>query len=386
MKWMVPEDKLSSQQREIIKTIGTNKDVAWIQGHAGSGKSVVMLYALSDYLISKPNTNVAVVVFTHALKDLLSTGLKQMPVLRGKRIPIYTIYQMKYKVQNANYDAIFCDEVQDLPIAFIEGLKNSCNKLIIAGDAAQSIYERDPAFKLPTASVSEIDSEIKPKKHPLSMVFRLPLNVLNMIKRVFDSIFSSQSYVGKENTDIRLLSGENREQEIDWVWNEMKMINNNRPGEMIASLFFKRDDVIEFINKVLQIEKKPTWNEKTVEKSWGDELDLGDLNRHLKQSNIPLMYVGSNYGSLEEADRQNSMVLLTYHSSKGLDFDAVFLPFSDTYFEHVHNPNALGLVALSRSKRDLVVTFTGSLNPTFEAFLGATEVKNIGTSSTNIII
>lgn len=386
MKWMVPEDKLSSQQRDIIKNIGSNKNVAWIQGHAGSGKSVVMLYALSDFVLKNPGSSTAVVVFTHALKDLLDTGLKQIPVLRGKNIPIFTIYQMKNKVGKTSYDAIFCDEVQDLPIEFIQGLKNSCNKLIIAGDAAQSIYAKDPAFKLPTTSVAEINSEIQPVEHLLSMIFRLPLNVLNMIRRVYDSLFSSQSYVGKENTDIRVLSTLDRTKEIEWVWGEMKMIHTIRPGEMIAGLFFKKEDIIYFINRILKLENKPLWDEKLDEKPWGDELDFEDLNDHLKSHKVPLMYVGNGHGSLQQAEKENRMVILTYHSSKGLDFDAVFLPFSDTSFGHVYNPEALALVALSRSKRDLIVTFTGTMNATFKKFLGGTETRQIGDSSVNVII
>lgn len=385
MKWMVPEDKLSSQQRDIIKNIGSNKNVAWIQGHAGSGKSVVMLYALSDFVLKNPRASVAVVVFTHALKDLLETGLNQIPALRGKHIPLFTIYQMKYKV-GTRYDAIFCDEVQDLPIEFIQGLKNSCTKLIIAGDAAQSIYDKDPAFRLPTTSIEEIDSQIDPVKHLLSMIFRLPLNVLNMIRRVYDSLFSSQSFVGKENTDIRVLSTTDRKKEIEWVWNEMKMIHNFRPGEMIASAFFKKEDIILFTNQILSLEKKPKWEQKMVEKPWGKELDFDALNAHLRTQKIPLMYVGNGHGSLQGAERENRMIMLTYHSSKGLDFDAVFLPLSDTSFGHVYNPEALALVALSRSKRDLIVTFTGNMNTTFKKFLGGTETRQIGNTSANIII
>jgi hypothetical protein len=345
-----------------------------------------MLYALSDYILKNPRSNVAVVVFTHALKDLLNTGIKQIPVLSGKNIPLYTIYEMKHRVGRNTYDAIFCDEVQDLPIQFIEGLKNCCGKFIIAGDAAQSIYERDPAFKLPTTTVEEIDSQIIPVKHLLSMIFRLPLNVLNMIRRVYDSLFSSQSFVGKENTDIRVLSTLDRTKEIEWVWNEMKMIHNIRPDEMIAGLFFKKEDIVSFINRVLNLDNKQKWDEKMVNKPWGEELDFDDLNNHLKSQRVPLMYVGNGHGSLQAAEKENRMVILTYHSSKGLDFDAVFLPFSDTSFSHAYNPNGLALVALSRSKRDLIITFTGNMNSTFYRFLSATETRRIGDSSTNVII
>ena len=58
------------------------------------------------------------------------------------------------------FDAIFCDEVQDLPISFIVSIRAACKHLIIAGDAAQTIYSEVPQFKLPPTTLDQIKSEI----------------------------------------------------------------------------------------------------------------------------------------------------------------------------------------------------------------------------------
>ena len=150
MKWMIPEDKLGKDQLDVIDDIGkiSNQPI-WIQGYAGSGKSVLLLHALKDYLARNPNANVCVAVFTWSLVDLLSTGLKQIPYLRDKTIPVFTIYQLKRRLDTgARYHAIFCDEVQDLPIEVITLLKQSCDHLIISGDAAQA-YHRMRKTEIP---------------------------------------------------------------------------------------------------------------------------------------------------------------------------------------------------------------------------------------------
>ena len=75
MQWMIEEARLGPEQREIIDEIhGLNGKPVWIQGDAGSGKSILLLHALTDYVIRNPNANIVVVVFTHALIDLLASG------------------------------------------------------------------------------------------------------------------------------------------------------------------------------------------------------------------------------------------------------------------------------------------------------------------------
>ena len=73
---------------------------------------------------------------------------------------------------------------------------------------------------------------------------------------------------------------------------------------------------------------------------------------------------------LIEASDAQKIILMTYHSSKGLDFDNVFLPMldegniwfpSDKYNEE--KLKTLFMVAMTRSKKNLYLSYIYNLNP-----------------------
>ncbi|MFT4805383.1 MAG: superfamily I DNA/RNA helicase [Psychroserpens sp.] len=371
MKWMIEEAKLGQDQREIIEEVGkVNGRPIWIQGHAGSGKSVVLLHALSDYLIRNKNSKVVVVVFTHALVDLIKTGLKQIPALNGRNIPVLTLYKLKRNLDSgATYDAIFCDEVQDLPLSFIEKMKAASKQLIIAGDSAQSIYGSVPTFNASPATKEQIGAKIAPIEKKSTTIYRLTKSVLNVLKNVFADLVKDKTYSGKEDSIIRLFESTDRAKEIPLCWDECELINTTRPSEINAILIYKKDDIVYFVNEALKHRGKNSWDIEMVRKFDSEEYDFHSMNSHLDKEGLPLMYVGSNYGSLEKADERNKIVIMTYHSAKGLDFDAVCLPFIDVDLGRTTNENALILVALSRAKRDLFVSYSGAMYSGFRRFL-----------------
>jgi len=374
MKWMIEEAKLGIDQREIIEEVGksTEKPI-WIQGHAGSGKSVVLLHALSDYLIRNKGANVAIVVYTRALVDLIQTGLRQIPALKGKNIPVYTIYQIDKRISTGNkYDAIFCDEVQDLPLVLIQKMQKSCKRLILAGDASQSIYGYLGQWKSKPATSNEIAANISPIQKKSSTIYRLTKSVIGVLKNVFSDLVNDKTYSGKEDSQIRLFISENSTDFIEetiFSWKECEMINRTRPDEITAILIFKKEHIVFYCQQVLKHLGLEQWSERKVTRWEKEEYDLNDLNKHLIQVGVPLMYVGSGEGSLEQADRQNKIIIMTYHSAKGLDFDFVCLPYIATSLWKTENENALMLVALSRAKRDLMITYTGTMYSGFKKFL-----------------
>lgn len=375
MQWIVSEDKLGRDQVDVIDEIGKigNKPI-WIKGHAGSGKSVLLLHSLKDYLVRKPTATVCVVVFTRALVDLLATGLKQIPALQHKNVPVITIYEMSKALERGGkYDAIFCDEIQDVPIDLIKKMQASATHLIIAGDAEQSIYNSVPVFNQPPARASEIISHIAPLEKNLSVIYRLTESVLNVLKKVFSSLLQDKTNIAKQDTEVKLYSAARLDSELAFVWKEAKQANTLRSSEVSAILLAGHDSIVHFANAVLKIEGKAEW--ARVENSW--QPDYNSLNRHLSAAGVPLMYIGNSYGSLSQADRENKVVIMTYHSSKGLDFDYVYLPMaSNEMFIH-SNANALLLVALSRSKGGLLVSYTGSIYPLFGKFLSGIPTKKV---------
>lgn len=386
MKWMITEDKLGQDQVEVIDEIGKigNKPI-WIMGHAGSGKSVLLLHSLADYVVTNPNSKVCVVVFTKALVDLLQTGLKQIPKINNKEIPVYTIYELKkiIDIHTKKFDAIFCDEVQDLPIEFIQLMKSACKHLIIAGDSEQSIYNNVPIWNQKTTTYTEIQNSIQPTEKKLNVIYRLTESVLKVLKNVFQSMLSDMPNIAKIDVDIKLFQAKNQDEEILFCWNQVKNDKILRPSDINTILLWGREAIVKFINSILIEESKPQW--KRVYNSQ-NQLDFNSLNKHLKNNNVPLMYVGNGHGSLKEAESDNYTIIMTYHSSKGLDFDQVYLPLVGNGMYIHTNVDSLLLVALSRSKSGLFISYTGRLYTSLQRFLIGIDYRSIESSGTNEIV
>lgn len=388
MKWMITEDKLGADQVEVIDEIGkiSNKPI-WIKGHAGSGKSVLLLHALADYLVMKPGANVCVVVFTRALVDLLKIGLNQIPKLTGQDIPVLTIYQLKKIIRGGTtkYDAIFCDEVQDLPLEFIQLIKSFCDHLIIAGDAEQSIYNSVPAWDQRPATSKEIQDVIAPIEKKLGVIYRLTHSVLNVLKKVFPSMLNDMPNIAKVDTEINLYesNANSNEEEIKFCWKEIVQTNTLRTSEVIAVLLSEHDAIIEFINTILRLEGIDEWQRVNKQDK---KPDYEDMNRYLHNKDIPVMYIGNSYGSLTDADKKNKIVIMTYHSAKGLDFDYVYLPMANDKMYIHSNKDSLLLVALSRSKSGLFISYTGIIYYDLKKFLIGIVPKQISNNENTEIV
>jgi superfamily I DNA/RNA helicase len=389
MQWMI--NRLGPEQEEIIDEMHElNGNPVWIQGHAGSGKSIVLLQSLKEYVILNPNAKVVVVVFTHSLIDLLSSGLRQIPALATTAIPVITIYDVNGRLyRGERFDAIFCDEIQDIPTVLLERMKNGCNQLIIAGDAAQSIYSSIPNFNERPATKEEIIARLKPEVKTTTTIYRLTRTIIRVLQNVYDDLFADMVHIGREDSAIRLFKADNYHQEIKFSWDESKQTNINRPIEVNAVLFFLKNDIIKYVDTILELEGKDKWSEGIYPNYHIDSRNFEMMNNHLNSQGIPLMYVGNRIGSLEDADNYNKIVIMTYHSSKGLDFDAVALPNIEADLSTTSNENALILVALSRAKRDLLITYTNTMYSGYERFLVNTpkrEINNLGTDDGEIII
>jgi len=364
---MVSEDKLGPDQREILNEISKDWQNTWIKGHAGSGKSVLLIHLLRDYLAKNPNARVCVVGFTHALLDLMRTGIEELNLPKHK-IPVTTMHGFTGKPNE--YAAIFCDEFQDMPLKFVNIMTIRTNLIISAGDTEQSIYYKIPKFGLPPAKESEIINSIQSKRHELTYIYRLTDSMIELLGNVFPSIKQGKPNVEKNDTDIRYKTFNSLEQEREYVWKEAQKINSS--DDMVAILFPEREQIkgfCEWINFKNGYDPIP----KIILKNF----DL--LNSYFEENNIPLMYIGSGHGSLQQADKDNKIVLMTYHSSKGLDYEHVFVPFITEDLDvgkHGH-PDRVLFVAFSRAKQNLYITYTGKINKNAAKFVKHLKADNI---------
>jgi len=344
---MVPEARLDPNQRDFLQKYDRNGDTNyWVKGFAGSGKSVLVVHAAIRALQDNPGLTVCIVLFTHSLIDLFKTGLPEdLP-----NIPVMTYHRFKKRPQQ--YDLILVDEVQDLPANVLSTLKVHSKRLIVAGDEAQSIYDNrvDP---------QEIKQLAAAEPYALTILHRLTQKIIDIASKIFPNKQLEKAKKSRlKNVEVVVAHAEETDEEVGYVWETA--VQNAVPGKPVAVLLPKRRLITKFANQVLAREGKPSW---TPTNNQYGKTDFGAMNAHLSQQGVKLQYIGNKYGSLATTERTGYVVLMTYHSAKGLDYETVFLPFltdSLTIWRGDEGrARTLFYVALTRSRLNLYLTYTG---------------------------
>lgn len=371
MAWMIREDQLDPDQREFINVESKKTGNIWVKGFAGSGKSVLLIHSLKNIIQKEPNSKVAVVVYTHSLIDMFKTGMQELNL--PNTIPVMTYIEFCDR-NNQNFDYIFCDEVQDLPSRVLYAMNNRSRKLIVAGDSNQSIYDTDPRWNEPVVNPDQVGDIINARAFTLNMIHRLTRSIINAVQKILPSmnIWGAKRDLTKQDVNIRLCEASSEQEEVKYIYQEA--LKGANVGDTSVILFPTTNSITKFANLVLSANGKSQWSGKTNQ--WGKP-DYGDLNRHFKSNGIKLQFIGSGYGVLKNAEQNKEAILMTYHSSKGLDFDNVFLPFLNAHFYlHPSNAETLFMVAMTRSRKNLYLTYFGYTHDLVDKFKGeCTEIS-----------
>jgi len=354
MAWMIREDQLDPDQKDFINSESRKTGNIWIKGFAGSGKSVLLVHHLKDVLSRQPRATVAVVVYTKSLIDMFKTGMKEVGL--PANIPVMTYYEFVEK-NTSHFDFIVCDEVQDLPSRVLYAMKSRSGKLIVAGDSNQSIYDIDPKWRDAIVQPSQIGTIIGATAFQLQMIHRLTRSIINAVQKLIPGmdIWGARRDTTKIDVNIRLCEASDDKAEVKYVFEESQ--KGVAVGDSSVILFPTNNDIAKFISQLLLVLNKPAWSNKV--NNWGKP-DYGNLNNHLQTNSVKLQFIGSGYGSLGDASLSKTTILMTYHSSKGLDFDNVFLPFLNNSLNiGSNNSQTLFMVALTRSRKNLYLSYSG---------------------------
>ena len=360
MAWIIPEHRLDPQQREFIENQDYTSRNIWIKGFPGSGKSVLLAYTLKQIKSRTPNASVVVVVFTRSLVQMFSEAFREM----GVSVNVQTFYEFMNSSKHYNY--VLCDEVQDLVPRVLREMRNRADHVVVAGDENQSIYERDPKFGESTVSTYEIKQLLSASSFELNIIHRLSSSIISVINRFLPNlnIFAARRDMTKVSTQVRMCEGHSNTEEVKYIMREG--LKAAKIGESVAVLVPTRNDVLKFANVALSSEGKSKWSE-SVDR-YG-KLDFKSLNTHLRSNNIKLKYVGNGVGEFESTE--GMVIIMTYHSSKGLDFDNVFIPFMNNSLFIVSDETrsrTLFMVAMTRSRNNLYLTYTGYKHPYLRTF------------------
>lgn len=363
MAWMIREDQLDPDQKEFINVESKKTGNIWVKGFAGSGKSVLLIHSLKNIIQKEPNAKVAVVVYTHSLIDMFKTGMQELNLPNS--IPVMTYIEFVDK-NSQNFDYIFCDEVQDLPAKVLYEMNNRARKVIVAGDSNQSIYDTDPRWNEPVVNPNQVGDIINARAFSLNMIHRLTRSIINAVQKILPSmnIWGAKRDLTKQDVNIRLCEASSEQEEVRYIYQEA--LKGANVGDTSVILFPKNELIIKFANLVLSANGKSQWTEKN--NNYGRP-DYADLNKHFRSNGIKLQFIGSGYGALKNAEQNKEAILMTYHSSKGLDFDNVFLPFLNAHFYlHPSNAETLFMVAMTRSKKNLYLTYFGYTHDLVDKF------------------
>lgn len=379
-----PINKLDPQQQAFLDKVSAFVDDStfafrnqWIQGFAGSGKSVLLAYAAKTILTKKPSSKILVVVFTQSLVEMFKADFKELGL--ATKVSIDTYYG--FMNSGLHYDYILCDEVQDLIPRVIREMKNRSSNVIVAGDSNQSIYVSDPRWREATVTPSEIGRLINGDPYELGIIHRLSRSIIDAVQRFLPrmNIFSSKRDMTKADTQIRLCEATSEAKEVKYVMEQATKAVN--VGDSTAILIPTSPKIIQFVNQVLRDAGKPEWVEST--NNWG-RVNFGAMNSHLRRNGIKMQYVGNGYGSFDENDHR--IVIMTFHSAKGLDFENVFIPYANASMYISPNDNlakTLFMVAMTRTRKNLYITFNGYPSDYLDAF--KSNCSQIDISSTNQI-
>lgn len=279
-------------------------------------------------------------------------------------IPVETYFA--FWRSSRSYDYILCDEVQDLTPKILSAMYDRAAHVVVAGDSNQSIYSEDPRWREKTVDVSEIPNLIHGSHFDLTIIERLTESIMKAVKSFMNlNLFGSRVNLNHTDTKITLCEASSSNAEVSHIITQStRVISRNYTA---AVLIPTQKKIVEFVNQALISQGKPTWESQTNE--YG-KVDFGDMNRHLLSNGIKMQYVGNGYGSFKEDTEY--VILMTYHSSKGLDFDYVYIPYCNSHLWISYDSEksrTLFMVAMTRARMNLNITYTGSLHAYVQPFV-----------------
>lgn len=356
MTWLPPENDLVAEQNRFLHYVWNNPGNCYVSGFPGSGKSVCLLYAVK-MLKRNPNVRILFVEFTHALINMIRAALSE---LRLENISAVT-YQSFRKSHLDRYDVIISDEIQDMPASILKLMRQHASRVIVGGDPHQSIYKMMPDSGESPASQEVMKNILDPKVFELTIIHRLNKFVIRSINSFMPDmhILAEKSSMMKKHLPVYIWPCRNQADEVGWIKDEAQLFLNR--GRSVAVLLHRHEDIEKFVNIYLKAAGKPEFDFKRHR--FYEKPDYKMLNSHFDAHGVKMQSIINRPEVMIGSDK---ICLSTYHSAKGLDWDRVYMPFC--------NPNEckdprLFMVAMSRSRMDLILSYTLGPNQFIQSFL-----------------
>lgn len=331
-KWLVDPAELDEFQREILEL--SLNDSYLIKGCAGSGKTILALYRANEILIAaKARGEIAsftMVVYTKALQSFIRSGIMELGI--GPRQVIYS-----NQWDGSPVDHLIIDEAQDFNKEDIEGFDAARIKsIMLYGDSQQQIY----SDKL---STEEVAKQLGLAEKELLKNYRLPKLIASFASHVGKDKDLEKKCVKTGSEKPRLKWFPTWQEELDYIIGEIRTRNYT---DVAILLPFNDKEAAPYNNFHRNIE---------------------NVKEYFDQNSVSLEY---KFNGIMDLDFDSELPkVMTYHSSKGLQFETVFIPFCD-FPQHdnwfISNYKNALYVALTRTYRNLYLTHSERITPFFK--------------------
>lgn len=346
MAILIPYLQLSPEQKDIVRRVSRGDKNLYVEGPAGSGKTLISLYALKNF-VESASGKLLFLMYNHSLYGYLKTALIELDIINGATIatkdkffwdlakfdkffpPAELSYEYKYNLimhhilsmkTEQEYDIIVVDEVQDISSDEFEMIKRLGKKIITLGDFNQGIYKTDMSQeKMLTLGDHE----------SLTTVFRYHIEIAKIAKNFSDRDLPSMVKTGN-GVKPRL---------IDIPENQLFP----EIAEILKNLAVRRKRV-----GVISPDK--------------DKLKL--LNSYLNANAIENVYYTENRDFRNHDFSTNTPLLLSSFSAKGLEFENVIVFGFNRHSAVINNlikKNSLKeiiFVSITRCNSDLFILRT----------------------------
>ncbi len=319
--WLIDESQMDHIQ---IKIVNAKADIPLIvRGCAGSGKSVIALWKARD-IQRKNSGSYLFVTFTKTLTGYLSDGIKAIGLdgehvcslnkcFSWKKVGPRKFQMLGWKLPD--YDFIIVDEAQDISEEALIEMQKHAKVLLLYGDSGQQIYKNRHAL-----TMEEIKRATNYEMMELLFNYRLPVPIASFVDSVMNAGAKLKSHcMNKDGQKPYVLNAGSIEAQVDKLISVIKT-----KGLSDVGIFVAKSDMISEVHNLLEAREF----------------------QHV-------VIVGDSEGFFANENQQP--VLMTFHRSKGLQFESVFIVgYSDEYLLDDFWVNPL-YVAITRSYNSLYI-------------------------------
>jgi ATP-dependent exoDNAse (exonuclease V) beta subunit len=320
-----------------------------ISGCAGSGKTLLACHIAMRHSKDK---KVTILVFIKSLRTFIRDYIDSF----GEN-NIAVLYEYEWRQRDfPKYDLIIVDEFQDFSLNDISNVISCASQgVYLFGDIEQKLYSKN-FQKETTLSFDELIAKTNFEHIELKDNFRISEENKNLIASLYkgNSLRNSNFSTGAKP---KILHFEDANNELNWL---KEFLLSNTEFKNIGILIKQNDGFKGGYSYRRQLR---------IDKIYG----IMELQEFFKENGIDSSYKYKSNDNLDFSKEIN-INIMTYHSSKGLQFDCVILPFANFVNDNIGTVN-LPYVGLTRASKQIIITYSGLVAEEYSAPVAASTFE-----------